>query len=163
MSIRPLLLALPLALAACQTEPAEAPAADAAVAPAASGPVVSDAYVPAAPEDGIGGVFMTIAGGAEADTLVGARSADAERVELHETFDRGDGLRGMREVEGGVPVPAGGTAELRPGGYHVMLIGLRRGLAPGDTVALDVEFAQAGTVAVRAVVRSLDAVGAPSE
>ena len=163
---RALPLAALLALAACQADdpaPTPAPGATASetAAPAAvaSGPVaVSDAFTPAAPQGGTGGVFMTVVGGAEPDTLVGARFEGAQDVQVHETYDAGDGLRGMREVPAGVPVPAGATVRLAPGGYHVMLLGLSRPLAEGDSLDLVAEFARAGAVPVRVAVVGLDAM-----
>lgn len=146
-------------VAACASDSSEAPSPETPVVvetPVSSDVVtVRDPYVTAAPEGGTGGVFLTIVGGAEADTLVGARFADAARVEVHESVDEGDGLRGMREVEGGLAVPAGTTVDLRPGGYHVMLIGLTRALAEGDTLDLGLEMARAGLVPARVPVRSL--------
>lgn len=158
VTFRPLLL-LTFALVACE---AEDPAVPAAEAPAAA-PTVADPYASPAPENGTAGAFLTVRGGAEPDTLVAVRSADVAQIELHRTETEA-GLRTMREVEGGLPVPARGSVELRPGSYHLMLIGLRRDLAPGDTLDAEVEFARAGAVPVRVPVRSPDAfpAGAPS-
>ena len=160
-----LALTLVLSLAACQPDaddaaPAETPTG-AETPPTSSAVTVRDPFVTAAPEGGTGGVFLTLVGGAEADTLVGARSSAAARVEVHETYDGGDGLRGMREVEGGLAVPTGSTVELRPGSYHIMLIGLTRTLAEGDTLDLDLDMARAGAVPVRVPVRSLRDLPAP--
>ena len=156
-------LALVLALSACQNEAPEAtPPADSA--PEASGAeatgtiAVSDPFVTATPAGGTGGVFMTLTGGATPDTLVDARASVAERVEVHETYDAGDGLRGMRQVEGGIPVGVGETVSLAPGGYHVMLLGLTDELVVGDTLEMEAVFARAGAVPVRVPVVTLDRV-----
>lgn len=157
------LLVLPLVLlvaAGCQTEAPPPPPPAAPVPPAADvarAPSVLDAYAPAAPEGGTGALFFTVTGGSVPDTLVEVSFAGAERVEVHETYDTADGLRGMRAV-GALPVAAADTVRLAPGGYHVMLIGLRAALAPGDTLAADVRFARGGTVAAEVVVRALDAM-----
>jgi len=148
-------------LIGCESEPSDAPAAEAPSEPAAGSAAsdtlaLSDPFTPAAPDGGTSAVFVEIGGGAEADTLVGARFDGASRVELHETYDADEGLRGMREVEGGIPVPAGEGASLRPGGYHVMLIGLTQPLAAGDTLDVMLDFARAGERALRVPVRSLD-------
>ncbi|OZC04741.1 hypothetical protein BSZ36_13895 [Rubricoccus marinus] len=150
-------------MSACQTEtPEPAPSTDAT--PEASGAVasgsvsVSDPFVTATPAGGTGGVFMTLTGGAMPDTLVDARSTIAERVEVHETYDAGDGLRGMRLVESGIPVGVGETVRLAPGGYHVMLLGLADELAVGDTLEMEAVFARAGAVQVRVPVVTLDRV-----
>ncbi len=163
--IRPLLsLALLASLTACQTDAPDADAltpeaTTAEASGAATGPVsVSDPFVTAAPAGGTGGVFMTLIGGADSDTLVDARSAVAERVEVHETYDAGDGMRGMRQVENGIPVPSGETVDLAPGGYHVMLLGLADEIAVGDTLDIEAVFARAGAVQVRVPVVTLDRV-----
>ena len=154
-----------LALVACQPD---APAADApasAPAGAVDAPsrfAVSTPFVAAAPAGGAGGVFLSVTAGPEPDTLVGARADVAERVELHETYDAGDGLRGMREVAA-VPVAPGETVALAPGGAHVMLMNLARELAPGDTLDLELDFARAGAVPVRVPVIGLDALPAAAE
>ncbi|MEM1041412.1 MAG: copper chaperone PCu(A)C [Bacteroidota bacterium] len=154
-----LLLLVLVTLAGCATDPPADPEPAAEPVPAADpAPAVltlSDAFAPAAPEDGTSAVFVEIGGGAEADTLVGARFDGAAQVEVHETYDAGEGLRGMRQVEGGIPVPAGEGVSLRPGGFHVMLIGLAAPLAAGDTLDVALDFARAGAQPLRVPVRAL--------
>ncbi len=152
-------LPLALLLAACQPEtPPPPPPADVPPAPdVARAPEATDAFAPAAPAGGTTGLFLTITGGSVPDTLVGVTYVGAERAEVHETYDAGGGMRGMREVSA-LPVAAADTVRLAPGGYHVMLIGLREALAAGDTLAAGLRFARGGTVPVRAVVRTLDAM-----
>lgn len=103
---------------------------------------------------------MAVTGGAEPDTRVDARSADAREVQVYEAEG---GMRGTREVPTGIPAPAGGTVRLAPGGHHVMLLGLHRPLAEGDSLDLEVELAQAGTVPVRVGVVGLAAMPRPAE
>jgi hypothetical protein len=98
-------------------------------------------------------VYMVLAnGGAAADRLVAAQADVSNAIEIHETKMEGDVMR-MAQVEGGIEVPAGGQVELKPGGYHVMLIGLTRDLAVGDTFPVTLEFASGNTLAVEAEVR----------
>jgi periplasmic copper chaperone A len=52
-----------------------------------------------------------------------------------------------------IVVPPGARVELKPGGYHLMLIGLTRALAPGQDVTLTLVFEGAGPVTARAEVR----------
>jgi copper(I)-binding protein len=59
----------------------------------------------------------------------------------------------MRQVEGGIDIPANGQVELKPGGFHVMLIGLTRDLNVGDSVQLTLTFEKAGQIPVTAQVR----------
>src|SRR3546814_11454455 len=64
----------------------------------------------------------------------------------------GNAMR-MRPVDG-VPLPAGGMAELQPGGYHVMLIGLKHALKQGEHFPLTLTFEKAGTVTIEVPVLS---------
>lgn len=69
-----------------------------------------------------GGAFMMLKNDGHADdALVAAKSAVSDRIEMH-THSMVDGVMKMREVEGGIPVPAMGTQMLQPGGYHVMFM-----------------------------------------
>src|SRR3546814_5318814 len=76
------------------------------------------------------------------DKLIKAASPVAEHVEIHEHVMDGNAMR-MRPVDG-VPLPAGGMAELQPGGYHVMLIGLKHALKQGEHFPLTLTFEKAG-------------------
>src|SRR5690606_22853140 len=88
-----------------------------------------EAYVAAPAGDSPAAMYVSVANPtAVADTLVGVRTADAERAEVHEQVHRG-GLMQMAPVDALV-VPASGELRMAPGGYHVMLIGPRR-LEPG--------------------------------
>ena len=98
-------------------------------------------------------VYMVLAnGGAEADSLVAAQADVSNAIEIHETRMEGDVMR-MAQVEGGIQVPAGGQVELRPGGLHVMLIGLTRDLNVSDKFPLTLEFASGAKLQVEAEVR----------
>ena len=114
-----------------------------------------------AEEDGMemggtnGAVYMTIENeGDEDDRLVGVQSEIADAVELH-TVNMVEGVMQMRPVEDGIEIPAGGseTVVLEPGGLHVMLVGLNESLAVGDTFVVELEFEQAGSIAVDVEVR----------
>lgn len=88
-----------------------------------------------------GAAFMVIVNNTEADdALVGASSPAAATVEIHQTTQAEDGTMAMAPVSE-VPIPAGGMAELKPGGYHVMLIDLVQPLAVGEQIELTLEFA----------------------
>lgn len=107
-----------------------------------------------APMGGTSAVYMTIANaGGAADRLVAASTDAAATVELHES-KLVDNVMQMAPVPGGIEVPAGGTAELKPGGLHIMLIGLTRDLNAGDTLRLTLTFERAGTITVDAPVRT---------
>jgi copper(I)-binding protein len=88
---------------------------------------------------------------ADPDTLLGASSAAAEHVELHETLREGDVMR-MRPVAK-LEIPAGATLEMKPGGRHIMLINLKHNLRPGDRVPVTLTFAHAAPVFLEVPVR----------
>ncbi|MGO9483537.1 MAG: copper chaperone PCu(A)C [Rhodomicrobium sp.] len=98
----------------------------------------------------MGAAYLTLKNaGKEADTLKSASSPDADMVEVHENIHDEGGVMRMRPVEGGVTIPAGGTVAFEPGGYHLMLIGLKHNLEEGQTMPLKLSFAHAGDVDVQ--------------
>jgi hypothetical protein len=100
------------------------------------------------------GAFMKLKS-SENVSLVGAASPAAKIVEVHEMRMK-DNIMSMRAVDE-IPLPAGKPVELRPGGYHVMLIDLVGPLAKGDTVPITLTFAgkdgKRTTLEVKATVR----------
>jgi hypothetical protein len=93
--------------------------------------------------------YMTIANkGDTDDTLKSARTPKAKAVELHQTTMTADGVMQMRKVEDGLPVEAGASLVLEPGGAHLMLLGLEDALKAGEELVLTLEFANAGAVDV---------------
>jgi len=85
--------------------------------------------------------------GTDDDWIVAATSDLARKTELHSmTMD--NGVMRMRQVEGGIPVPAGGTVTLAPGGYHIMLIGLKAPLHAGQAYDVTLDFRHAGPMTI---------------
>jgi copper(I)-binding protein len=110
----------------------------------------------AAGQNGNGGGFMRLTnGGAQPDRLISAASPIARVVELHTHIREGDVMR-MRPVND-IPIPAGQTVELRPGGLHVMLIGLTAPLQQGARVPVTLRFERAGEVTVQLTVEAAGA------
>ena len=102
---------------------------------------------------GTGAVFMVLKNkGGEADRLVGGQTDVAKVVEIHETVMKGEVMK-MQMLANGLEVPAKGEVLLKPGGYHVMLIGMTRDLKVGDTFSLDLQFEKSGTITVEPEVR----------
>jgi hypothetical protein len=91
--------------------------------------------------------------GQKADRLRSATSPAAEAVELHETVNANGVMRMVAQPDGWAVEP-GSRLELKPGGKHVMLIGLLRPLQPGDTVEITLQFDNAGPIQVQVPVRS---------
>jgi copper(I)-binding protein len=85
------------------------------------------------------------------DALVAASADVAARVELHETRNM-SGMMMMERVDK-VELAPGSRVELKPGSYHLMLIGLKRALTQGQTVTLTLEFERGGRMTTRAEVR----------
>jgi hypothetical protein len=107
--------------------------------------------VPANPHQGA--VRMVVENDAgRADALTGASSPDADSVSVHRSEVSADGVATMAPVTR-LAIPARSKVTFAPGGLHVMLEGLHRTLAAGDSVRLRLHFAVAGTrtVAVRVV------------
>jgi periplasmic copper chaperone A len=99
-----------------------------------------------------GAAYMVLQNGSAAeDKLLSVESDVAQTIELHETKEM-NGMMSMSPVPN-VPVPANGKAELKPGGFHVMLIGLNRELKVGDKIQLTLNFEKAGKVPVTAEVK----------
>lgn len=94
-----------------------------------------------------GAAFMVIENAAEtADTLVEARSDVAKKVELHTHIEGDDGVMQMRQVEGGIEIPAGGETALQRGGLHVMFMGLNEPFEQGEMLDVTLVFENAGEV-----------------
>ena len=94
--------------------------------------------------------------GDTADKLLAVKSGVAENVSVHESRMDGDVMRMVR-VKGGVEIPAHGSAELKPLGLHVMLMGLHRPLKAGDTFPMTLVFAKQGEVAIEVKVQKTPA------
>jgi periplasmic copper chaperone A len=104
---------------------------------------------PTAGPNMLGAAYMTLKnGGKEADTLESVSSPDAEMAMIHQNIQGANGVMEMRAVEGGLTVPPGGTVSLQPGGYHIMLHGLKHNLEEGQRIPLKLSFAHAGNVDV---------------
>ena len=140
----------------------------AACSSSSGGISISDAWSRPSPAmAGAGAAYMIIENtGSSADALTGGSSDVASAVEVHETVDMSSAMPGASDGGmGGSPVmgmqridrleiPAGGKVELKPGSYHVMLIGLTRELQAGETIEITLTFERAGDVKVSAEVRA---------
>ena len=100
----------------------------------------------------MGAMYMTIRNPTGSpDRLIKAQSDVSQVVELHNVAMK-DGVMSMYPVEA-IDVPANGEALLKPGSFHVMLIGLTRDLVAGETMSVTLTFEQAGDVTVQAPIR----------
>ncbi len=103
-----------------------------------------------------GGFVAVVNAGSEADRLVGGSFALAGRTEVHEMKMDGDVMK-MRQLEGGLDIPAGSTVELKPGSYHLMFMKLTAPLEAGSKVKGSLIFEKAGEVPVEFAVEAIDA------
>jgi copper(I)-binding protein len=104
-----------------------------------------------------GGGFLVITNtGATPDRLIAVKSPAADKVEIHEMKMDGNIMR-MREVEKGIEIPPGATVELKPGGFHVMFMGLKAPFAKDAKVPLTLVFEKAGSIDVDLMVQAMGA------
>lgn len=111
------------------------------------------------PGQQVAGGFMKIENKGAADQLVSASSPVAGEVQLHEMAMDGNVMK-MRQVKD-IPVPAGGSVELKPGGLHLMFMNIKAPLAAGETVPVKLKFAKAGEVEVKMPVNAMGAGAGP--
>jgi copper(I)-binding protein len=136
--------ALAALLGACTTgEPADA----------IRGLAVHGAWARLADSGATSGAYLTLVNAdTVARTLVRAHSPWARATEVHETMQH----QGMTHMQArpSLPIAAGDSLVLAPGGLHLMLIDLTRAVAVGDTVPLTLHFADGDSLVVRAPVRA---------
>lgn len=99
--------------------------------------------------------------GDKPDTLLAASSPIAERIEIHTTSMQ-NGVMRMRKIEGGLVLKAQEVTELKPGGIHLMFIGLKQPIVKGAALPVQLTFATAGTVDLVFVAAGIGATRAPS-
>jgi copper(I)-binding protein len=96
--------------------------------------------------------FMQLQNTTQTDlAVIAAQSSVSEVTELHTHTDV-DGVMQMRQVDS-ITVPAGETTELKPGGLHIMLIGLKQPLADGDQIDLTLSFSDGSVTELTLPVR----------
>ena len=101
------------------------------------------------------GLFFKIENNSDkADTLYKVDFEQAYKVQIHETYDAGNEMMGMREV-GKIVIPAKSTFELKPGSYHVMLMQLKQDIQKGFVGEFTLYFKEAGKIKIKADVRDM--------
>jgi copper(I)-binding protein len=115
--------------------------------------VVAGAWVRPVPAGGDTAAYFTVANpGSSDDTLVGVSATTAAQAGLHKTSTDGSGMTGMAHTDS-ITVPAGGSVELKAGGYHVMLTSVTKDFVIGDSIELILTFERAGVVRTTAEVK----------
>src|SRR5215467_12225018 len=126
---------------------------------------ISTAWARATPKGAsVGGAYMTITNTGNApDRLLGGSSDASSRFEIHE-MSMENGVMKMRPLGKGLEIKPGQTVEFKPGGYHLMFVGLKAQFEEGQHVKATLEFEKAGNVAVEFAVRGIGAqTGASSD
>jgi periplasmic copper chaperone A len=122
-----------------------------------TGVQVTDAWARATPGGAqTAAAYVTITSAA-GDRLTGASTPAAKDAQLHTTTMDGNVMK-MRQVDG-IDLPAGQTVALKPGGYHIMLMGLAQPLKEGQTFPLTLTFDKAGTREVTVAVQKVGSMG----
>lgn len=115
-------------------------------------PAVEDAWIRAAPPVArVLAGYLTVHAGARAIEIVGAACEGFGRTEIHETV-LVDGVASMRALPS-LPVSAGGSRRLAPGGLHLMLLEPQRVPAAGESIDCRLELAGGDVLAFSAEVR----------
>ena len=102
-----------------------------------------------------GAVYLTITDTGTPDTLTGITTPVAAKADLHETIND-HGVMKMRPVAS-LTIEPGKPVTLAPGGYHIMLMGLKQALNQGDSFPVTLNFAKAGQVTATAMVEKAGA------
>lgn len=117
--------------------------------------IIQDAWTRVAPENGMTAGFMRLQWkSAESDSLLSFYTEVCKRHEIHETYEREEGMMGMRQIPG-LLLQQDEVAELKPGGKHLMLMGLNKDLVAGDSINVALTFSTHETVSLRIPVRAL--------
>jgi copper(I)-binding protein len=126
--------------------------------------IISQAWSRATPGGAkIGAGYFTIENkGSAADKLVSVSGDIAGKIDVHE-MAMTNGVMTMRPLEQGLTIDPGKTVTLAPGGYHLMMMDLKKPLKQGDTLPLTLQFEKAGKVAVTLEVQSVGAKGPGGE
>lgn len=116
--------------------------------------VIEDAWARPGNQGAMSAAYFVIENSTDqADELLLAESDIAENVEMHMSTMKDDSTMTMIQQES-IPVPANSRVELKPGGLHIMLIGLNDELRPDDVFNLSLQFKNAGPLAVEVSVRN---------
>jgi len=118
-----------------------------------------DFWARAGMKDGNSAAYMLLQNGTDADDeLIGAASDAAQAVELHLSQMKADGTMEMIQQQS-IALPAGEKTELKPGSYHIMLIGLTRDLKAGDEISLTLKFKNRADITLTIPVKDAEGMG----
>lgn len=109
----------------------------------------------------VGAGYMTITNaGTTTERLIGGTSEGSSSFEVHQMSMEHDVMK-MRAMTNGIEIKPGQTVEFKPGGYHVMFVGLNKQLEAGQQIKAMLTFEKAGKVEVGFHIRAMGEGGAP--
>lgn len=156
----PIFAAMLFCCAAALSHPARAQQTAAPAGAQTGGVEITDAWARATPGGAQNGAAYLTLVSPTGDRLTGVASPAAATAQLHEmTNDRG--VMKMREVPS-IDLPPGQKVTLKPGGLHIMMMGLKHPLRPGQSVPLTLSFEKSGTREVNAAIGKVGAMGPES-
>ena len=124
---------------------------------------VTDVWVKAVPdlaESDMTGVFMTVENTGDEDVyLTGGTDTSGiteMALEAHEVVTNDAGEMVMQKTDGGILVPAGGSVQLMPGGYHIMYMMMMKPIAVGDTITFTLDVSDGTTLELSAIAMTLE-------
>ena len=98
--------------------------------------------------------FVIVNNSTKTDTLLGAQSNVAEETEVHESFKKDNDRMGMRPA-GKISIKPKSEFEFKPGGFHVMLLGVLKDLKFGDKIEAVLLLKYAGKLKLKAEIRDM--------
>jgi len=116
--------------------------------------IISNPFMRAGAKNRNSAAFMKITNNMDADdTLFSVQSDIAQVTEIHETYEKENDMMGMRHIDYLI-IPGKSVTYLKPGSFHIMLIGLTKDMVEGDSGSLTLEFKNAGKVELPVTVRT---------
>ena len=118
--------------------------------------IIHDARIRATPPEApVAGGYLTIINlGSEVDRLIDVSAPFAAKTEIHEMKVENNIMR-MRRIEGGIEIPADGSATLKPGGRHIMFIQLKEQLMHGEQKLVSFFFERNGRISIQVSVQDI--------
>jgi copper(I)-binding protein len=157
-----LVAAAALAIVAACASSSSTPAPSAAASVAAAGAMsVTGAWARETPPGTMTtAAYMTIANGTGTDDALVSASTPVGMAQIHEVMAVGSAdpmsseapMMGMQQIEK-LPIPAGGSVELKPGSFHIMIMDVKEPLKAGSTIEVTLTFEKAPPITVTAQVR----------
>ena len=136
-----LILAFILALTSCQQKETEQPLGENSF-------VISNTWMRPGSANRNTAAFMTITNNMDMDDTLYAVSSDLAKVaQIHETYKKENDMMGMRHVDF-IVIPSKSNVELKPGSFHVMLIGLNKDLSLDQQAKIKLLFKLKGEIEV---------------